>query len=129
MLHFFATHEICLITFKAIYVPFSSTSSAHETIVCGPLKESWQIEELQALQDCGWLVHYYADGRLLDGTSAPELEGELDLDNYRCGRVFLDEYTLVIMDDYLEDSSWITEKTEIRAEDEVGIELALLGWT
>ena len=72
-------------------------------------------------------MHYYANGRLLDGTSAPELKGELDLNNDRCGHVFLDEYTLVIVDDYLEDPSWITRRTEIRGEDEVEIELALLG--
>lgn len=53
------------------------------------------------------------------------MERELNLDKRRC---LLDNYTFVAENDHSEDTIFITESTEIRAQDDVGNEVALIGF-
>lgn len=119
-INFFATHEICLITCKALYYPFGSISSKKHTVVCGPLRGLWQAEELELLQESGWTVHYYASGELLETPSNLKLDGELALEN---GRSLLGEHTTVVEIDVLENDDLSFMKPKLRAEDELGIEM------
>lgn len=121
---FFATHEICLITSKALYCPFSSTSRAKNTIVCGPLRERWQIEELDTLRCWGWSVYHYADGEILDHNSNLKPEGELSLD---FGRLFLDEHNAVNEYNNMEGDALDSTITELKVRDDAGIEVDFIG--
>lgn len=44
------------------------------------------------------------------------------------GRCILDEYTNIEEHGSLKDEVWTTDRTEIRAEDDTGIEVAFLGF-
>ncbi|KAJ5766683.1 uncharacterized protein N7511_004299 [Penicillium nucicola] len=123
-LSFFATHEICIIDLRGLYLPFNSISNAKNTVVCGPLKGRWQVDELDTLRRRGWTVHHYVDGELLDDTSDLKLEVELSLEN---GRPFLDEYSTVIEFNAEEDEALISTSTKLRVEDDTGIEVDLFG--
>ncbi|KAJ5769723.1 uncharacterized protein N7511_001774 [Penicillium nucicola] len=121
-LNFYATHEICLIDLRGFYFPFASTSDAKNTIVFGPLKGRWQVDELNTLRLRGWTVDYYAASRLLDETSGLKLEGELSLEN---GRQFL-EYSKAI--EYnTEDDGLISTSTTLTVKDDTGIVVDLFG--
>lgn len=130
---FFATHEMCLITYKSLYYPFSSTSNTKNTFVCGPLRERWQVDELETLRDRGWTVHYYAAaGRLLDATSN-KLEAEKLLGNDYHDRPFLEKCTVIEFnaeeeDDVVEDDedALISTYTTLSVKDDAGIEVDLL---
>lgn len=123
-LSFFATHEICIIDMRGLYLPFNSISNAKSTVVCGPLKGRWQVDELDTLRSRGWTVHYYADDELLDGSSDLKREAELSLEN---GRPFLDEYSTVAEYNAEEDFALISTSTKLSVEDDIGIEVDLFG--
>ncbi|KAJ5742678.1 uncharacterized protein N7511_011249 [Penicillium nucicola] len=111
-LYFYATHEICLIDLR----------DAKNTIVFGPLKGRWQVDELNTLRLRGWSVDYYAASRLLDEASGLKLEGELSLEN---GRQFL-EYSKAI--EYnTEDDGLISTSTTLTVKYDTGIVVDLFG--
>lgn len=58
VLHFYATHEICLVAQSGIVRPFARSTAERVTTVYGPRQHDWQIEELQLLRDSGWTVFY-----------------------------------------------------------------------
>lgn len=58
VLHFSATHEICLVAPSGIVRPFTRSNSEKVTTVYGPKQGDRQIEELQLLRDSGWTVFY-----------------------------------------------------------------------
>jgi hypothetical protein len=123
-LSYFATHDICIIGKRGVYLPFISTSNEKNTVVCGPLKGRWQVDELDTLRRRGWTVHHYAAGELLDVTTDLKLEAELSLGN---GRSFLDEYSAVIEYNAEEDDALISTSTKLSVKDDTGIEVDLLG--
>ncbi|KAJ5656284.1 hypothetical protein N7507_008234 [Penicillium longicatenatum] len=112
---FFATHEICLITANALYYPFGSTSGAKNTVVCGPLRGRWQIEELDTLRSQGWSVYHYSDGDLVEDNSNLELEGELCL---QTSRLFLDTHCIVNEHNNEEEGLMISTSTRLKVRDD-----------
>lgn len=60
----FATHELCLFDKNGLCYPYALSAKEKTTVVCGPLVEPWQLEELQSLRDLGWTVRYLIDWEL-----------------------------------------------------------------
>lgn len=106
-------------------MPFASISAKKATIVCGPLKNSWQIEELQELRSRGWTVHYRTSAGFIGSSCKFMSDSEFSLyDGYHV----LDDHTSIEEHGSLENEDWITDRTEIQADDDTGIEVACLGF-
>ena len=57
-IHFFASHEVQVITWKASYQPFPSTFSHKKSIVCRPWSAAWQAEEITSLKHRSWTIEF-----------------------------------------------------------------------
>lgn len=121
----FATHELCLITSEAVYLPFASTSNGKTSIVYGPLRSLRQIGELQELERRGWKIHYCLSTGVIGRPGDLQFEQELALYDGRC---IIDDYTNIDVHGSLEDENWVTAGTRFQAKDDTGIEVALLGF-
>lgn len=61
----YATHETCFFDKDVLCYPWALSAQEKITVVCGPVKEAWQFEELQSLRDLGWTIHYLVDWELI----------------------------------------------------------------
>lgn len=62
----FATHELCLFDKNVLCYPYALSAKQKTTVVCGPVKEAWQFDELESLRDLGWTVRYLIDWELIN---------------------------------------------------------------